>query len=794
MTSSSTSPLKILSSISDRLLRLLAQRRGAVLCAALILAGLMGWAASGLDMGQDMGELLPSLAEEDRGALQVLSASTFMDKLYVELEGADPGVLASAGAELADGLEADPRIEAVESRVTPEQEKRAAAVVFEHRFHLLGSTSTAVEERLSREGVRRRLEIARARLLGPVAGLSGQVSRDPLGLLEIVQSDLAGALGSERLRMYRGLAFTPDLGRCLLVLRTRVRSLEVEDAGTLVDDVRAMASRAAPGVTARVSGPHVFSSESARAVKSDVLRAFALAIAGIVLLFLLYFRRPVTLLTGLLPSAAGVLAGFSISAIVLGRISGIAVGFGSIVVGISVDYSIHTLRERLVDGDPIAALRRILPSLLAGFATTAVVFAFYGISGFPLIRELGLFAGSGVLFGFLTAVVILPLLPAGRGGGAPVARLPDRLMHPSRRAALVAAASCAAVVIGLGAFLPRLGLEDDIRKLDYRDPETARLAEELGRRWLGEQEGRVIIARGATVQEALEVNDAVHRAGLRAGVALTSLAPVLPAIATQRANVSALAGRDRAGLRRLVEAEADALGFAGGTFDPFFSDLESAADGTTGPLTVHDLEGTPMSHLAAGAIVMLPDRAAVLTFVPGAAGLRLDEGLDAVVTSRVEIMNRVFESVRSEILRLVVLSLLGIALVLLLRYRRIRPALTAMVPVAAACVITAGVFALAGRPVNAIAALAFTLILGVGLDYGIFMVDALERGPGSDHTAGAVMVSGLTTLVSFGVLWTCRNPVLESTGLVVLTGVVASLAAALLVVPAIHALATRRSR
>jgi len=753
----------------------------------------MGWAASGLDMGQDVTELMPSLAVEDRDALDVLSASAFMDKLYVELEGPDPEALARSGAELADRLEEDPRIEAVESRVTPEEEKRAASVVFEHRLHLLRSTTPAALERLSREGVRRRLEIGRAKLLGPVAGLSVQVSRDPLGFLDLVRADLAGAMGSDRFRMYRGLAFTPDLTRCLLVLRTRVRSLAVDDAGSLVDDVRAMAAAgAADGITTRITGPHVFSSESARAVKSDVLRAFGFAIVGIVLLFLLYFRRPGYLLAGLLPSAAGVLAGFAISSVVLGRISGIAVGFGSIIVGISVDYSIHYLRERLGDGkaDPVASLGRILPSLLTGFATTAVVFAFYGISGFPLIRELGLFAGSGVLFGFLTAVVILPLLPARPGGEVRAVRLPSRLLHPSRRAALLALAACAVVVAGLGAFIPRTDLEDDIRKLDYRDPGTARFAEEFRERWLGEQEGRVIIARGVTVQEALRVNDVVSLAGMEAGAPMTSLAPVLPSIATQRANVDALMDRDWTELREIIEADADELGFAEGMFDPFFTDLEAAASGSSGPLIVHDLEGTPMSHLAAGSIVRHRDGAAVLSFVPGAVSLSISSGLDAIVTSRVEIMNRVFESVRSEVLRLVVLSLLGIALVLLLRYRRIRPALTAMVPVVAACVITAGVFALAGKPVNAIAALAFTLILGVGLDYGIFMVDALERGPGSDHTAGAVLVSGLTTLVSFGVLWTCRNPVLESTGLVVLTGVVASLAAALVVVPAMHALAS----
>ena len=74
-------------------------------------------------------------------------------------------------------------------------------------------------------------------------------------------------------------------------------------------------------------------------------------------------------------------------------------------------------------------------------------------------------------------------------------RIPARLLHPSRRAAVWALAAFALVVAALGAFIPRLDLEDDIRKLDYRAPGTARFAEEFEERWLGEQEGRG--ARGA---------------------------------------------------------------------------------------------------------------------------------------------------------------------------------------------------------------------------------------------------------------------------------------------------------
>jgi predicted exporter len=775
-----------------------------VFAAGVVLASLGIWGAVRLEMGQDVTELMPSLDERDRAALDVLERSSLFDALYVELSGAEPGALASAARELAGVLLEDPRVEAVESMVTAEQERRAARLLFEHRFHLLAPDTPGLRDALDPRKVREALELTRARMLSPVPGASRRAARDPLDLASLAGRRIEGSLASSRIRMYEGIAFTPDLDRCLLALRTDVPALKVDDAGDLVDDVRAAAARVAGGVGVafRVSGAHVFSSESARTVKSDVTRAFLLAGVGIALLFFFYFRRPTFLLMGLLPSAAGVLAGFAVSSLVWGRVSGIAVGFGSIVVGISVDYSIHFLRERLAWADGRAAgaeaaalsMRAVAPSLLAGFGTTVVVFAFYGASDFPLIRELGLFAGSGVVAGFAVSTLVLPLLPVrGRGRGSAYS-VPGRLLSPGRVIASIVVACVLAPAALMGTFIPRLRMEDDVRKLDYQDPRTAAFAEQLERRWLGPRRGRVVIARGETVQEALERSDAAIRILEAHALPFTSPSQVLPSVRTQEQNLAAILARDWTDLRERIEEEADELGFAEGAFEPFFEDLRRARRGTTRPLVPRDLAGTPMGHLLAGAVVEGGTESAVLTFLPGR-----DRGAEAIrrierevprtiVTSRVRIMNDVFEAVRTEVMRLIMLALLGILLVLLVRYRRVRPALLAIIPVLVACVTTAGAFALAGVTVNAIAVLAFTLIVGVGLDYGIFMVDALERGPGASHTVGAVLVSGLTTLVSFGVLTTCRNPVLRSTGLVVLVGVVTSLVAAILLVPSLSAL------
>jgi len=74
------------------------------------------------------------------------------------------------------------------------------------------------------------------------------------------------------------------------------------------------------------------------------------------------------------------------------------------------------------------------------------------------------------------------------------------------------------------------------------------------------------------------------------------------------------------------------------------------------------------------------------------------------------------------------------------------------------------------------------LILGLGVDYGVFMV---MRGEVDLGTEKAVLVSGLTTLAGFGALALAAHPALHSIGVTVLLGIGGAVPAALLVIPAL---------
>jgi predicted exporter len=64
---------------------------------------------------------------------------------------------------------------------------------------------------------------------------------------------------------------------------------------------------------------------------------------------------------------------------------------------------------------------------------------------------------------------------------------------------------------------------------------------------------------------------------------------------------------------------------------------------------------------------------------------------------------------------------------------------------------------------------------GVGIDYALFLNQAEEEGSADQRSRalGSVLNCNATTLLTFGLLAFCRNPVLQGIGVTVASGVLA---------------------
>ncbi|MBW2699834.1 MAG: MMPL family transporter [Deltaproteobacteria bacterium] len=150
--------------------------------------------------------------------------------------------------------------------------------------------------------------------------------------------------------------------------------------------------------------------------------------------------------------------------------------------------------------------------------------------------------------------------------------------------------------------------------------------------------------------------------------------------------------------------------------------------------------------------------------------------------------------------RAVVVSLLGVMLLIVLVYRGIKTILLIMLTLFFGVVWTVGPAAMIDLKLNFLNFIALPITFGIGIDYAVNILnryrlegkESMERVIAS--TGGAVILCSTTTLIGYSSLLIADTQALVSFGILADIGEVASLAAAVFMLPAIVIIIEKRKR
>jgi predicted exporter len=761
-------------------------RNAAPLLAALLLLAVLGAALAALvEVKTGLAEFLPpGRTRAGEFLVNELRSGAASSLLLAGIEGAPPEELARISRATGAALRASGRFSFVGDGTTGLGEAEQA-LLFRHRYLLSPETRP---ETFETPALRAKLE---ALLDGLRSAASPLLARfgfaDPTGaFLGLARTWLA----ESRVETRNGAWFAPGADpptRALLLARTRGAGLDAEAQREAVSAFRAAFQAAGPGeARLLLSGPGIFAAEAATAIRADVRMMTALS--GVLLAaFLLWRTRSLLpLAAAAVPLGAGMLAGTAAVASAFGSVHAIALGFGSTMLGVAVDYPILLTALRRPDEDLPAAAARTWPTLrLAAAAALAGLAAMVG-SGFPGLVQLGLFAGAGLAAAALATRWLLPLLlPRARMETRP---LPAALSRPllalagHRLGALGVVAAAALLLAALGG--PRW--QRDLAALSPVPAAAQALDAEL-RRQLGAPDVRFLVAIGpgeeaAVLRKAERLREAV--APLLARGALGGFdepSRYLPSPDTQRARQAALP--DPATLEARLRDAAAGLPFRAGAFAPFLAAVEESR--ALPPLDAAALaEAAPT--IAARLSPLLSRRGEAWQGLAVATGVADPAALAEAVASLRD-PSVLFLDTKAETEALLdayarstaLWALGGGALVLLLLAAGLggaRPALLAAAPIAGAVVVTLAVLTALGQALNLFHLASLLLLAGVAIDYSLFLG---RRSPGADgeearRSLGAVLNCAVCTLLTFGLLAFCGTPVLHGIGLTVSVGVAAA--------------------
>jgi predicted exporter len=351
----------------------------------------------------------------------------------------------------------------------------------------------------------------------------------------------------------------------------------------------------------------------------------------------------------------------------------------------------------------------------------------------------------------------------------------DRLALRRRWLAAVPLVCILAAAFGL----PALHFDDDLSGLMSLDPEPSAEEERVRARVSREESGRVVFTLGADVDEAIARNDAVATrlaAARDAGTidGFRSVHAVLWSRDLQERNLATLRGVPD--LADRVEAALTAEGFRADALVPF---REALASEPPPPLDAAMLRDSPLRDLVAPMLLDLGDRTAAVSYLRGAddpvALAQTLDGLEHVhIFDQKTFMNTIYREFRATTLQQIGVGCALVVLVLGVRYRRWRPALAAFLPSLLVAGATLAGFAAFGVPISLLHVTSLVLVMGMGVDYGIFIVDSANDRAHLEATLLSLLLSCLTTVFVFGTLAVSEHAALRAIGATTGVGVLLS--------------------
>ncbi|HZX30869.1 MAG TPA: MMPL family transporter [Rhodocyclaceae bacterium] len=612
------------------------------------------------------------------------------------------------------------------------------------------------------------------------AGLPTDTAVDPFGFLQHWLSRLP--LAQTALTIEDGVLVARDGGNTyvLVLAEPTGNAFDAATQGKVVAAVDAAETRIkaqAPQAAILRTGGLFYGHAARTSAQREVDLIGGGSLIGILILLWSLFRSLRPLALGMGTVAIGIACGMASVLALDGKIHLITLVFGASLIGEAVDYAIQYFAAHLDSGDqwnPEAGLRRVLPGLAVAVATSLIGYGALSLTPFPAVSQIALFAFVGLSTAWVSVVLLLPRFvrrPCGRDADQSV-RLPRRILSTWREKAtprLVAMLSLAIIAVSIPGWL-RLAPDDDVRQLVSR-PASLTEQESVIRRLAGAGgSGRFFLVEGGNDEEALQREEALTERLLPKighGIAgFSAISDFVPSQATQDLNRRLLASalpQDK--VAKLLDGQG---------FQPAAAQAWSAAlADTASSLTLADWRNGPLA---------MPVKHQMLP--PGTSGMALlvtltgdDGSLDLSALSAglpgISVVDKTasVSALFAEYRRLATLWLpaaLAIVLAILAARYGIRQGTVILIPTLLAMGAALAAYGYSGTQLTLFTMMGLVLVLGVGVNYAIFVVEAGDRAPAP---FAGVVLSAATTILSFGLLSLSSMPALHQFGLVLLIGV-----------------------
>lgn len=526
------------------------------------------------------------------------------------------------------------------------------------------------------------------------------------------------------------------------------------------------------GVDILKAGVIFFAADTSKSIEKDIALIGCISGVFALLLIIFIFRSVYAVAVVFLTVLIGFLYAVLACLLIFPKVYILTLAFGTSLIGMSVDYCLYWLTASIDDGkNPLERRRYLLPGMFLALMTTAIGYLLMAMTPFPVLSQMAVFCIAGISAAWLTVVLIFPYIDKLRFSSNSSLALVNYIQP---RNAYISAPARRVVVIGL--FLISLyGIfsfkpNDNIRSLASFDKDLITQQMKVSEILDMPSPSQFFIVNGSTEEETLfraeqltSQLDQLASEGVIGGY--QSITRFIPSLATQTLASKAYATKPREDAVKKIAKEFG--------MDSTWVQSQQQIDQ---PLTVDAIRDTAfyekLSYLWFDSdSSVMKSTAVLLTGVNGPESvIKLSKlaNPNIVWVDKPQEISDVFARYRTLFSYVIAIGYLLTFIAIYLKYGK--SAWRAVLPPILATCLTLSILTVTGEAITLMTVIAFALLLGVGTDYGIFLL----QYPSDKRVLLSISIAALMTLISFGSLSLSAVPAIHSFGIALLFGVLLS--------------------
>ncbi|MDR2860616.1 MAG: MMPL family transporter, partial [Elusimicrobiota bacterium] len=279
------------------------------------------------------------------------------------------------------------------------------------------NTADKVKNILNEKEISNRIKSAVGNLYSPFAIFGNDfIMADPLGLLFIFTEKLKSFDFSGDLDINDGMISSKKLNQTLLVFNYPKNFLDLSNAKQMKLAFEEIKKELPENINAFYMGAPRYTSENDEMIRGDVWRIFIVSSLLMIIMFALLLRDKKALLIYLVPPIVIIMSAV-ITALIFKGISAITIGFGSVLMGLCVDYILYMYfaLKSSSEKEKYETAKKMFKPIMASAATSIITFLLLLFSGIEVFDQVAIFCASGLLIAVFIALFIAPhIFTAGK--------------------------------------------------------------------------------------------------------------------------------------------------------------------------------------------------------------------------------------------------------------------------------------------------------------------------------------------------------------------------------------------